>query len=158
MTSIPPSLSYSIQQVRDGFSILMLMPGPPYNLAAYLGAKVLGIEGALIAWMGFTLTSPFLLIATLPYWSKLRSKYRLASAFLAGVSAAAVGVMLAVPDLSMIKSSADMVVTVTVLIVVVWHGYPGVVGVIVGGLVGYILSPAVLDIGQSPYAYVIHKH
>lgn len=81
-----------------GYGAAQAVPGPLFSFAAYLGAAmhgpVHGATGAAVALVAIYLPS-FLMIGTiLPFWNRLQSSDRVASA-LAGVNAAVVGLLAA---------------------------------------------------------------
>jgi chromate transporter len=74
------------------------VPGPLFTFAAYLGAVMRpepnGVAGAIFCLVAIFLPSFLLVLGTLPFWDRLRSR-PLAQAALRGVNAAVVGVLLA---------------------------------------------------------------
>jgi len=81
-----------------GYSAAQAIPGPLFTFAAYLGAVTNiapnGWGGGLIALFAIFLPSFLMVIAAFPYWSAIRQNAN-ASAALAGVNAAVVGILLA---------------------------------------------------------------
>ncbi|WP_368457601.1 chromate efflux transporter [Microbulbifer sp. TYP-18] len=82
-----------------GYSLAQAVPGPMFTLATYLGT-LLGIQdgapvaGAVVATIAIFLPGWLLLLGVMPHWGALQS-WRLAAAAIAGVGAAAVGLLLA---------------------------------------------------------------
>ncbi len=80
-----------------GYGGAQALPGPLFTFAAYLGAvckPLPGLRGALLALTGIFLPGLLLVIAVLPWWSRLRSNAWMQAA-IAGVNASVVGVLLA---------------------------------------------------------------
>ena len=141
----------------DAFSLSLLFPGPPFNVVAYLGVKGLGtVWAAFVGWLAFVLPGPMLLLICLPSWSRLRTLAG-APAFMAGVGCGAMGIIMAFPRFFVVTKASDAVVCLATLIMVGYFNYRGVYGILLGGFVGGILSPVVLNIGQHPYGYAIHN-
>jgi hypothetical protein len=71
--------------------------------------------------------------------------------FLAGVNCAGIGFILAVGVslyLKVVRTAADAAVTVLAAGLVGYLGYSSLVGVIVGAIFGFLLTPTCLNIGQ----------
>jgi chromate transporter len=89
----------STQEFLLGYSLAQGVPGPMFTLATYLGA-VVGVQnggaiaGALIATLGIFLPGWLLLLGVLPHWQRLQASPA-AAAMIAGVGAAAVGLLVA---------------------------------------------------------------
>jgi len=77
-----------------GYGAAQAVPGPLFSFAAYLGASMLGLWGALIAIIAIYIPSFLLVTGALPFWDRLRALPR-AQAALAGVNAAVVGLLAA---------------------------------------------------------------
>lgn len=81
-----------------GYALAQLMPGPLFSFAAYLGAQLpLGgyaAVNALYASVALFLPGMLLLLAALPYWSKLLAQPQLQHAVV-GINAAVVALLLA---------------------------------------------------------------
>jgi chromate transporter len=86
------------QDFLAGYSAAQAVPGPLFTFAAYLGAVAKptpnGWMGGLIALGAIFLPSFLMVAAALPHWAKLRRNAS-ATAALAGVNAAVVGILLA---------------------------------------------------------------
>jgi chromate transporter len=78
----------------DGYGAAQALPGPLFTFAAYLGAVMNGFSGGLLALIAIFLPGALLLFAVLPFWAALR-RHAGASAALAGVNAAVVGLLFA---------------------------------------------------------------
>lgn len=79
----------------SGFALVQLLPGPLFNIAAYIGGVHMGWQGALVAWLGLNGPALLLVIAFLPLWDRLR-RVRAVSIFLQGVNCAALGLIFSV--------------------------------------------------------------
>src|SRR5215469_12556677 len=80
-----------------GYGGEQALPGPLFTFAAYLGAlckPLPGLPGALIALLAIFLPGLLLVLAVLPWWSRLRANASVQAA-IAGVNASVVGVLLA---------------------------------------------------------------
>jgi len=84
----------SSAQFLQGFAFVQAMPGPNFNIAAFLGGVYEGPMGALVAWIGMFLPGFLLIHAVLPFWGALRSS-EFAQHVLKGVNAAASGLVVA---------------------------------------------------------------
>nr|WP_281406388.1 chromate efflux transporter [Rhodoblastus acidophilus] len=78
----------------DGYGAAQALPGPLFAFAAYLGAVMDGFGGGLLALAAIYLPGVLLLFAVLPFWAQVRALPG-ASAALAGVNAAVVGLLFA---------------------------------------------------------------
>lgn len=81
-----------------GYGVTQAMPGPLFAFSGFLGAVTRplgGVPAALVALAGIFLPSFLLIAAVMPLWKALRELPR-ASATLAGVNAAVVGLLAAV--------------------------------------------------------------
>mmetsp|Transcript_8499 Transcript_8499/g.10205 ORF Transcript_8499/g.10205 Transcript_8499/m.10205 type:complete len:314 (+) Transcript_8499:3-944(+) len=81
-------------QFFQGFALVQALPGPLFNFSSFLGAIYLGIEGAFVAWAGLFGPGLILVLAFLPFWMKVR-QIAWFKCFLAGVNAAAIGLVIA---------------------------------------------------------------
>jgi chromate transporter len=80
-----------------GYGAAQAVPGPLFSFAAYLGtvSKPLpGLAGGAIALAAIFLPGLLLVVAVLPWWSRLRGSARMQAA-IAGVNASVVGLLLA---------------------------------------------------------------
>lgn len=78
-----------------GYGAAQAVPGPLFSFAAYLGAvskPVPGPVGAAIALIAISLPGLLLVIAVLPWWSRLRGNASMKAA-IAGVNASVVGLL-----------------------------------------------------------------
>jgi chromate transporter len=75
-----------------GYGATQAMPGPVFTFAAYLGAVMQGVPGAVLALVAIFLPGILLMTGTLPFWDALRARPA-AQAAMRGVNAAVVGVL-----------------------------------------------------------------
>ncbi len=126
----------------DGLALGQFTPGPILVLAAYVGYKVAGIAGALVAAAAAFLPSFILMLALLPMLDRVR-KYTWTKAVLRGMSPAVVGILAvslfrltpyALPD-----AFALVIFAATVTCLLVWRAAT-VKLMIAGALVGVVRS------------------
>jgi chromate transporter len=77
-----------------GYGAAQFVPGPLFTFAAYLGAVIDGLRGAVLATIAIFLPAFLLVFAALPSWGALRTR-AWAQRVLRGVNAAVVGLLLA---------------------------------------------------------------
>lgn len=77
-----------------GYAAAQAVPGPLFTFAAFLGASISGVWGALVCVLAIFLPSLLLVVGVLPFWQALRRNVG-AQAALAGVNAGVVGLLLA---------------------------------------------------------------
>jgi chromate transporter len=75
-----------------GLAIMQAMPGPMFNLSAYLGALLAGIPGAICCWLGLLLPGVFIMAGVIPFWKTYLDATRVA---IRGINAAIVGLITA---------------------------------------------------------------
>ena len=80
------------QEFIDGLALGQLTPGPPVMLAPYVGYKVLGVGGAVIAAASIFLPSFVMMFALLPVFERVRT-ITWARAALQGMVAAVIGTL-----------------------------------------------------------------
>jgi chromate transporter len=80
--------------VLNSFSIVSLLPGPMFNLSAYIGTLINGIKGGILSWFFIFLSGMLLLFTILGYMNRINRGVKL-RLFLNGVSSAAIGFILA---------------------------------------------------------------
>ncbi len=83
------------QQLIDAIAVGQMTPGPVLSSATFIGYLVSGLPGALIATVGVFLPS-FLIVALVGPWVPRLRRSAVAQAFLRGVNAAAVALILSV--------------------------------------------------------------
>ncbi|MGY4478817.1 chromate efflux transporter [Bradyrhizobium sp. USDA 3364] len=75
-----------------GYGAAQAVPGPLFTFAAYLGAVIGGVPGAVTGLVGIFLPGILILLAALPFWDQFR-KRPAAQAMMRGVNAAVVGIL-----------------------------------------------------------------
>lgn len=129
------------QQLLDAVAIGQLTPGPVLTTATFLGYLLAGNEGAVAGTVGIFLPS-FLLVGALNIWVMPWTRSAQFQAFLAGVTAASVGLMAGV---SVTLARATWVdawtvgMSILAAIVLVRFKINSVILVISGGAIGWIL-------------------
>jgi chromate transporter len=130
-----------------GYGAAQAVPGPLFTFAAYLGAVVgpspHGVVGAVIGLVGIFLPGMLILLGTLPFWDRLRSRSE-AQAVMRGINAAVVGLLGAALYsplwTSSINTAGDFSVALTgFVLLTVWGARPLMV-VILSALVGIALA------------------
>jgi chromate transporter len=140
-------------QYLQGLGLAQSMPGPLFNFSAYLGAVYQGVPGALVAFLGLFGPGIILIFAMVPFWARLRHNATF-KAILTGVNAAAIGLVGAACVIlweSAIKTAADAMVFSIALTLEVIFNVSAPLCILAGGIVGAILHPDALDLGQVPY-------
>ena len=56
-----------------GFGLVQAMPGPVFNLSAFLGGVVAGLPGAVLAWASLFGPGLLLILAALPFWQEIQA-------------------------------------------------------------------------------------
>lgn len=79
-------------QFMAGYGATQAVPGPLFTFAAYLGASLNGITGAVIALLAVFLPGFLILIGVLPFWDQFRATPS-AQALMKGANAAVVGIL-----------------------------------------------------------------
>ena len=85
----------SERELLDAIAVGQLSPGPVFTTATFVGYLLFGLAGALVATLGFALPAFAFVAASVPILARLRS-WAAARAALDGVSAAVVGLLVAV--------------------------------------------------------------
>jgi chromate transporter len=140
-------------QFLQGLGLAQSMPGPLFNFAAYLGAVYKGVPGALVAYCGIFGPGVILIFAVVPFWARLRHNQTF-KAILKGVNATAIGLVGAACVIlweSAISNAAGAIVFSVALTMAVAFGIQAPICILVGGIVGAILHPDALNLGQLPY-------
>jgi chromate transporter len=75
-----------------GYGAAQAVPGPLFTFAAYLGAVIGGVPGAITGLVGIFIPGILILLAALPFWDGFR-KRPAAQAMMRGVNAAVVGIL-----------------------------------------------------------------
>jgi chromate transporter len=111
----------------DGLALGQLTPGPVLMLAAYVGYKVLGVSGAVVAAIASFLPSFVLMLALLPIFDRIRT-LDWTRAAMQGVMPAVIGVMVIslarlVPHAAPDPMACGLLVVATVTLVL-WRPAP----------------------------------
>lgn len=140
-------------QFLQGLGLAQSMPGPLFNFAAYLGAVYRGVPGALVAFLGLFGPGVILIFAIVPFWARLRHNMTF-RAILKGLNATAIGLVGAACVTlweSAVSTAADaMVFSIAGTMAVAWN-IQAPLCILAGGIVGAILHPDALNLGQQPY-------
>lgn len=125
-----------------GYAAAQAIPGPLFTFAAYLGAMMNGIRGAILATLSIFLPGFLLIVGTLPFWNLLRKNVKIQGA-LTAINAAVVGILMAALYdpiwLSAILSPFDLVLAAALLVMLMFWKLPSWVIVIAGALGGTFL-------------------
>ncbi len=128
-----------------GYGAAQAVPGPLFTFAAYIGAMISGVKGALIATAAIFLPAFLLIVGTLPFWNSLRQSPKVQGALI-GINAAVVGILLAALYnplwTTAILAPADFALaSILFLMLIFWKLPPWIVviaGAIGGTLIGLI--------------------
>ncbi|CAN0390532.1 unnamed protein product, partial [Hapterophycus canaliculatus] len=60
------------EQFYHGFALVQALPGPLFNLSAYLGAVYADVPGAFVGWLGLFGPGVMLIFGFLPFWGTVR--------------------------------------------------------------------------------------
>lgn len=132
------------EDMLDGISLASMLPGPvAVNVVAYVGYRLRGGMGALVAATAVTLPS-FVLITSLSYvyfrWGQIPAMQKLFMGFIPAVTAVIVNTAWSMSNksISTLRETAILFVAAFVLLTV--GGFYSTIAVIMGaGLVGWIL-------------------
>lgn len=91
------------QQLLDAIAVGQMTPGPVLSAATFIGYLVAGWPGAVVSTLAIFLPS-FVIVALIGPWIPRLRQSRLAQAFLAGINAAVVALILAV-SLALFRSA-----------------------------------------------------
>ncbi|GAX19679.1 chromate transporter [Fistulifera solaris] len=140
-------------QFLQGLGIAQSMPGPLFNFSAYLGAVYQGVPGALVAFVGLFGPGVILIFAFCPFWARLRHNQDF-KAILKGLNSTAIGLVGAACIIlweSAISGSADAIVFSIAFTLAVVFNVQAPLCILVGGIVGALMHPDALDLGQRAY-------
>jgi chromate transporter len=140
-------------QFLQGLGLAQSMPGPLFNFSAYLGAVYKGVPGALVAYVGLFGPGVILIFGMVPFWARLRHNDTF-KAVLKGVNATAIGLVGAACVTlweSAISGAADAMVFSIALTMAVAFSIQAPFCILAGGIIGAIMHPDALDLGQQPY-------
>eukprot|EP00644_Phytophthora_capsici_P009613 jgi/Phyca11/118075/e_gw1.35.254.1 len=143
----------SKEQFLIGLALVQSLPGPLFNISAYLGALIYGVRGAVVASLGLFGPGIILFFGLLPLWERVRNNRSL-KIFLSGVNASATGLIVAsfflLWDKAVHTNASASVGLATALMVGVFQ-VPTSMAIIVGAILGYLLSSDVFDLGQKDF-------
>lgn len=141
------------EQFLQGLGLASSMPGPLFNFAAYCGAIYRGVPGAFIGNVGLFSPGIILIFAIMPFWVKLRHNITF-RAILSGVNSSAIGLVGAACvilwETAIITTADAMVFSIALTFHVSFHVSAPFI-IVTGFIVGAILSPDALNLGQVPY-------
>lgn len=140
-------------QFLQGFAIVSTLPGPMFNISTYLGAVYQGLPAACAAFMGLFLPGLLLISGCMPFWAKVR-KISWFQVALQGVNSAAIGLIIAAVVVMWRSAITEFAHSIVFLATGCMLGVLGVnapTSILAGGLLGYVLSPSVLDLAQKGY-------
>lgn len=140
-------------QFLQGLGLAQSMPGPLFNFASYLGAVYQGVPGALIAYVGLFGPGVILIFGMVPFWAVLRHNATF-KAILKGVNATAIGLVGAACVIlweSAIRDAADAMIFAVAFTMAIVFASPAPLCIFVGGVIGAILHPDALNLGQVAY-------
>lgn len=140
-------------QFFQGLGLAQSMPGPLFNFSAYLGAVYRGVPGALLAFVGLFGPGVLLIFAVTPFWAKLRHKMTF-RAILKGLNSTAIGLVGAACITlweAAVATASDAMVFAIAGTLAVGFNVPAPLCILAGGVVGAILHPDALNLGQQPY-------
>ena len=112
-----------------------------------------GVPGALVAYVGLFGPGVILIFGMVPFWAVLRHNANF-KAILKGVNATAIGLVGAACVIlweSAIRDAADAMIFSVALTLCVVFATPAPLVVFIGGVLGAIMHPDALDLGQVPY-------
>ncbi|KAK1865022.1 hypothetical protein I4F81_007558 [Pyropia yezoensis] len=128
-----------------GFALSQTLPGPLFNLSAFVGAAVLGgLPGAAAAAGALFAPGLGLLLGVLPYWESLRGAPALRRV-LTGVNAAAAGLIIGGVYLlaaRALRGPAEFCIAVAAAAVAIQAGAPPPATIVAGGVAGAIAVAA----------------
>ncbi|SMF82363.1 chromate transporter [Paenibacillus uliginis N3/975] len=125
-----------------GYGATQAVPGPLFTFAAYLGALIHGIPGAVVAVLAVFLPGFLLVIGAMPFWNRFRRNVRLQGVML-GMNAAVVGILFAALYDPIWKSSItspfEFIIAAGLFVMLMFWKSPPWVVVVVGAAVGQLL-------------------
>lgn len=140
-------------QFLQGLGLAQSMPGPLFNFASYLGAVRKGVPGALLAYVGLFGPGVILIFFMVPFWAALRHNETF-RAILQGVNATAIGLVGAACVIlweSAIRDAADAMIFSVAFTMAVVFSSPAPLCIFIGGVIGAIMHPDALNLGQVSY-------
>ncbi len=133
----------------SGYGAAQAVPGPLFTFAAYLGAISTappgGVAGAATALVGIFLPGLLILLAALPFWSRLRA-LPFAQAAMRGAGAAVVGILAAALYqpvwTSAVFGPADVAAAAAGLVMLAAFNWPPLIVVVLGAGYGMLRAAA----------------
>lgn len=141
------------EQFLQGLGITQAMPGPLFNLAAFIGAIKEDIPGAVVAVVGVFAPAYFFMLAGIALWAVLHTRYWF-KALLKGVNAVSIGFIGAacifIWEQAVVKA-ADAMVFVVAGSLTGYYNLPPPIVILVSVLLGALLNAERISLGQVPY-------
>lgn len=138
-----PHGAISKEDFLAGYGAAQAVPGPLFTFAAYLGAMMNGITGAIIATVAIFLPAFLLVLGALPFWNQIRGNLKMQGALI-GINAAVVGLLLAALYhpiwTTAVIAPVDFVLTAILFVMLVFWKLPPWVVVVAGMLGGLLIS------------------
>lgn len=138
---VPQNL-ISSEQFITGYAAAQGVPGPLFTFATYIGTSIEGIVGGGLATFAIFLPAFLLLYGVLPFWDSIKSNVYV-NAFLKGISAGVVGILIAAfynPIWkSTINTELDFALASVLFILLMYYKCPSWGVVILGLIFGIIL-------------------
>ena len=131
----------SMREFIDGVALGQITPGPVAITGAFIGYKVLGLPGALIATLGTFLPSTFMLLGLIHAYRRVRNN-RLVVGFLSGVMPAVTGMLLVATVFigrSAIGGPVPAVMAVVALALIAWLRLDPIWLILGGAAVGLLM-------------------
>eukprot|EP00904_Undaria_pinnatifida_P001126 jgi/Undpi1/11013/HiC_scaffold_30.g13313.m1 len=141
------------EQFYQGFALVQALPGPLFNLSAYLGAVYRGVPGAFVGWLGLFGPGVSLIFGFLPFWGRVR-QIAWFKIVLQGVNSTAIGLVVAACVLlwgGAIENYADAIVAVFAGCMQAFLGFQAPWCIISGGILGFLLSDTCTSLGQQVF-------
>jgi chromate transporter len=128
-----------------GYGAAQAVPGPLFTFAAYLGAAAIspvgGVGGAVIGLIAIFLPGLLILLAALPFWTRLRQQAK-TRRIMAGINAAVVGLLAAAfydpVFVNAVKTRADFGFAVAGFALLAFWRVPPLFIVVFGALAGVV--------------------
>lgn len=130
------------QQFADAVAIAMMTPGPVVIAAAFMGFLIAGMAGAAVAAIGAFLPCYLIVVLCAPQLQRYGQNPRVA-AFISGVTAAAMGALMAAVILLAQYSLYDIptiMIAVVTLGLLIWRHIPEPLLILAAGGVGVVLK------------------
>lgn len=139
---VVPTGWMSKSEFLAGYGATQAVPGPLFTIAAYLGAMISGVKGALVGTAAIFLPAFLLMAGALPFWNTLRQNKKVQGA-LVGLNAAVVGILLAALYnplwLTAVQKPEDFVLAILLFGMLVYWKLPPWLVVLAGAAGGWML-------------------